>query len=77
MEENIGWNATQFIVFRCDSRECRVDFGSQEVGSWLRLEREVGVALSSSDCNAAIRDSRSIVCDRKLVSHRSKSGGQV
>lgn len=34
--------------------------GSQEVGSWFRRDREAGVALSSSDCNVATRDSRSI-----------------
>jgi hypothetical protein len=38
------------MVFWCDSSEYRGEgLGSQEVGSWLRLEREEGVMLSSSD----------------------------
>jgi hypothetical protein len=59
----------QFIGSRCDSREYRGDLGSQDEGSWLRFKREVGVTLSSSDRNAAFRDSRSIICDRILVRH--------
>lgn len=63
MEENIGWNATLFMVAWCDSKQCRGDLGSQEAGSWLRFEREVGVALSSSDCSAPFRASSSIIWD--------------
>lgn len=42
---------------------CAGDLGSHVVGSWLRLEREVGVAESSSLCREAFLDSRSIICD--------------
>jgi hypothetical protein len=38
------------------------DLGSQLVGSWFRLEREVGVARSSSACKLAFLDSSSIIC---------------
>ena len=76
IEEKTGWKATQFIGSRCDSREYRGgDVGSQEAGSSLRLEREVGVALSSSDFNAAFWDSRSIIYGKNLVRHHSDSLG--
>lgn len=38
------------------------DRGSQEEGSRLRCDREVGVALSSSDWRLLFRDSRSMIC---------------
>ncbi len=61
-EEKMGWNATQLTGERCDWRVCLAgDRGSQEVGSWFRREREVGVALSSSDWRLELRDSRSII----------------
>ena len=61
-EEKMGWNATQLTGERCDWRVCLAgDRGSQEAGSWLRRERDVGVALSSSDWRFEFRDSRSII----------------
>jgi len=47
--------------------------GSQVVGSWFRRDREEGVALSSSDCNVAIRDSRSIIYSIILIKGRHKN----
>ena len=62
-EEKMGWKATQVMGERCDCSICRAgDRGSHEAGSWLRRERDVGVALSSSDWRLELRDSRSIIC---------------
>ena len=64
----------QEISYWCDSRVYRAGLlGSQEVGSWLRLDREEGVALSSSDCNVASRDSRSIIYSMILVKGRDEN----
>ena len=49
-EEKMGWKATQLTGERWDCRVCLAgERGSQEAGSWFLREREVGVALSSSD----------------------------
>ena len=73
--EKLGWKERQFMGFWCDSRESRGgDLGSQEMGSWLRLERVAGVALSSSACNVAFRDSRSAIYCIILVRHQHGSG---
>ena len=61
-EENIGWKATHVTGDRWDWRVWRAgDRGSQVVGSWLRRERDVGVALSNSDWRFELRASRSII----------------
>lgn len=68
-----GWKATHVTGFWCDWSVCRAGaLGSQLVGSWFRLERDVGVALSTSDWRAADRDSSSIICDRPQISTRDE-----
>ena len=66
-EEKMGWNATQLTGERWDWRVCLAgERGSQEAGSWFRRERDVGVALSSSDWRFELRDSRSIIYNDKI-----------
>ena len=61
-EEKMGWKATQLTGERWDCKVWRAgDRGSQEAGSWLRRERDVGVALSNSDWRLELRASRSII----------------
>jgi hypothetical protein len=68
----------QLIVLRCDSRVYRgSELGSQDDGSLLRIERDTGVALSSSDCNAAFLDSRSIICNKAAVRYHVAELGLV
>lgn len=58
----MGWKAREVMGCRCDWRVWRAGArGSQRVGSWVRREREVGVAVSSSVWRAELRDSRSII----------------
>lgn len=59
-EEKRGWKAKQLIESRCPSSACLDGvLGSQEAGSWFRFDRELGVALSTSDCSAAFLASSS------------------
>ena len=67
--EKMGWKATQFTGRRWPCKVWRAGArGSQEVGSWFRRDREVGVAESSSDCRLALRVSSSIILVRACVS---------
>lgn len=51
-----------------------VRWGSQEVGSLLRLDREEGRALSSSVCSVATVDSRSMIYSNAALIRDGGSG---
>ena len=66
-DEWMGWNATDVTAFRCPCRLCRAgDRGNQAAGSWFRFDKDVGVALSISDCRVLFCDSSSNIYGRTV-----------